>query len=99
MSEIAVTDVPDRSRYEARVAGEVAGFVDYQRGADGLVLVHTEVDDPYEGQGVGSDLVRGVLDNIAARGETVAKVTCPFITTWLRRHPDYAERVGTGAPG
>jgi len=91
MSEIAVTDVPDRSRYEARVAGQVAGFVDYQRGVDGLVLVHTEVDDAYEGQGVGSSLVRQSLDQLRERGDVRVTASCPFVRAWMRKHPEYLD--------
>jgi predicted GNAT family acetyltransferase len=70
----------------------VAGFVDYVDHRGNRVLVHTEVDDAYEGQGVGSTLARASLDGALATGLHVV-VTCPFITAWVAKHPEYADRV------
>ena len=61
---IEVTDAPEAKRFEARVDGKLAGFIQYEMRADAVVLVHTEVLEEYEGKGVGSVLVRRVLDDI-----------------------------------
>ena len=85
-----VRDAPERSRYEIVVDDTGAGFAAY-RDRDGVrVLTHTEVDGAFQGKGVGSDLARGALDDVRARGLD-AEVRCPFLTTWIRRHPDYAD--------
>jgi predicted GNAT family acetyltransferase len=55
------------------------------------MIMHTEVDDAFEGQGVGSQLVRQMLDQIRADDELKVTVLCPFVNAWLRRHPDYRE--------
>jgi predicted GNAT family acetyltransferase len=92
----SVVDAPERSRYEATLAGAaapdgaVAGFVVYRLRGQRLVLVHTEVDPAFEGKGVGSALAKAALEDIRRRG-LVAVVQCPFITTYLRRHPEYAD--------
>ena len=87
-----VTDVPERSRYTISVDGEPAGFAAY-RDRDGVrVFTHTEVADGYEGQGVGSALARGALDDVRSRG-LAAEPRCPFIRRWIERHPDYADLV------
>ena len=83
---------PDENRFEGYVDGALAGFVLYERDHDRLVLVHTEVDDAFEGQGVGSKLVAGVLDEIRSRGVAVV-VQCPFIKRYISRHPEYADLV------
>jgi predicted GNAT family acetyltransferase len=81
------------SRYEAvDEAGVLAGFVDYVDHRGNRVLVHTEVDDAFEGQGVGSTLARAALDQSLESGLGVV-VTCPFIKTWVEKHPEYADRV------
>lgn len=84
---------PSVSRYELVVDGSVAGFVEYALARDVITLVHTEIDDAYEGRGLGSVLVRGVLDELRVelRAEPRRQVrsSCPFITTWLGRHPEY----------
>ena len=95
--ELTVVDVPDKSRYEARTAdGTVAGVLMYKL-ADRLVVVtHTEVEERYEGQGVGGRLVQGALDDVRARGLHVLAI-CPFTKAWIERHPDYQDLV-FGAP-
>jgi predicted GNAT family acetyltransferase len=50
------------------------------------------VDPSVEGKGVGSQLVEGALEDIRGRGLSVT-VVCPFIGTYLRRHPEYADVV------
>lgn len=92
MSDVRVEDHPEQSRYEARVGDELAGFADY-RSAGGVVdLVHTEVDDAFGGQGVGSALARFALDDVRRSGRSV-RPSCWFIAGWIERHPDYADLV------
>jgi uncharacterized protein len=56
------------------------------------VLVHTDVAPSAEGQGIGSRLVAGALDDIRSRGLRVVPV-CPFVTAYLRRHPEQRDLV------
>jgi predicted GNAT family acetyltransferase len=70
--------------------GKVAGFVQYERSGDVLDLVHTEIDDAYEGQGLGGKLARGALDLVRAGGGKVVP-SCPFIKGWIDKHEDYAD--------
>jgi predicted GNAT family acetyltransferase len=86
----AVRDVPEASRYEIVVDGTVAGIVSYRTEGDVRDLVHTEIDDAFEGQGIGGKLAAGVLDDIRARG-LQAKLTCPFLAGWVARHPEYQD--------
>jgi uncharacterized protein len=90
-----VTDNPDKHRYELRVDGKVAGFIQYRRTPDAVDLIHTEIDEAYEGRGLGSELARGVLDELRARGEH-AIATCPFVASFRKRHPEYADVFATG---
>lgn len=92
MSDVQTTDNPEQQRYEARVDGELAGFAQYQLRGDRVVFTHTEVDDAFEGQGVGSALARGALDDVRARGLS-AVPRCEFIRGWIDKHPDYADLV------
>lgn len=85
---IEVTDAPEAKRFEARVDGKLAGFIQYKVRPDAVDLVHTEVLDEFEGKGVGSVLVRRVLDDIRARDGKIIP-TCPFVAEYIRRHPDY----------
>ncbi|MER7544549.1 GNAT family N-acetyltransferase [Actinomadura sp.] len=87
-----ITDNAEKSRYEIRVDGDLAGFVEYEREGDAVVLIHTEVDPAFEGKGVGSSLARGTLDDIRGKGGSVVPV-CPFIKKWIGKHPDYQDLV------
>ncbi|SNQ46373.1 putative MobA-like protein [Frankia canadensis] len=94
--ELTVIDNPDRHRYEARTPdGEVAGFVQYQRRPDRIVLVHTEVRPEFEGQGVASTLAAGTLDDVRAHGLAVVP-QCPYIRAYIERHPAYADLLADG---
>jgi hypothetical protein len=87
-----VHDAPERSRYEATVDGTLAGFAEY-RDVDGArVFTHTVVLDEYEGQGVGTALVRAALDAVRADGGRIVPV-CRFVTAFIRRNPDYADLI------
>jgi uncharacterized protein len=95
--ELTIVDVPDRSRYEARTQdGSVAGVLMYKLADRLVVITHTEVEEEYEGQGVGGRLVQDSLDDIRRRGLHVLPI-CPFTKSWIERHPDYQDLV-FGAP-
>jgi predicted GNAT family acetyltransferase len=90
--DVIVADVPDRRRFEARIGDELAGFSEYTLGDGTIVFTHTQVDDAFEGRGVGGALARGALDSARERGLAVVP-RCPFIRGWIERHPDYADLV------
>ena len=86
-------DSPERGRYEALAeSGVVAGFAEYQKHEGLLVFTHTEVDDAFEGQGVGSALAAGALDHARTLGLPVRPL-CPFIKEYIDRHPEYRDLV------
>ena len=86
-----VTDNAERNRYEVHGDGELAGFADYHKTDDHvLVFTHTQVDPRWEGQGVGSTLIRWALDDARRQGVKVLPI-CPFVQTWMARHPDYED--------
>jgi predicted GNAT family acetyltransferase len=89
---IEVVDVPEKSRFEIRVDGELAGFADYSRMGDRVIFRHTEIHDAYEGRGLGSKLAQGALDAARTAGHGVVPL-CPFIASYIERHPDYQDLV------
>jgi predicted GNAT family acetyltransferase len=88
---LTVRDNPDDNRFEAvDESGVVAGISAYRRYEDRIVFTHTEVDDAFEGRGVGSTLVKASLD--AVRGEGLRVVAqCPFVKSYIQQHPEYAD--------
>ncbi len=90
---VTVLEIAEANRYEALdESGVVAGFVQYADSQRARLLFHTEVDDAFEGQGVGSTLAQQALDQALATGREV-RVSCPFIKTWIEKHPEYADKV------
>ena len=83
--ELEVADNPERRRYEVRLSGRVAGFSAYVPADGRLIFTHTEVDPELEGQGIGSRLAQGALDDVRVRGLRVT-ARCPFIAAYIRRH-------------
>jgi predicted GNAT family acetyltransferase len=90
---VEVRDNPEQHRYELRSDGELAGFVTYGLHPDHITFIHTEIEPPYEGEGLGGQLARAVLDDARRRGLMVIPM-CPFIAGYIRRHPeDYLDLV------
>jgi predicted GNAT family acetyltransferase len=91
MPDVQVTNNEAEHRYEARVDGRLAGSAYYDAADDLIVFTHTEVDDAYEGQGVGSSLARAALDDVRADGRRSVVARCSFIKGWIDKHPDYQD--------
>jgi len=93
MSDVEVKNNPDENRYEAWLDGELAGIAVYGLGPSTIVFLHTEVDDKFEGKGVGSALAKSALDDVRAGGAYDVIPLCPFIKAYIERHPDYQDLV------
>ena len=91
MTDVTVRDNPGLSRFEAYVDGRLAGFSAYELTDGVITFTHTEVDDAFEGRGVGSALVRWELDRVGADGDRRVRPLCPFVRAWIDKHPDYAD--------
>jgi uncharacterized protein len=92
-----VRDAPDQRRYEVYDdAGALAGFTTYATRPGKIIFVHTEVDPAFEGQGLGSALVKSALDDARARGLRVVPL-CPFVAAYVERHPEYDDLVDHAA--
>jgi len=90
--DATVRDDPQNHRYLLEVNGEVVGVTVYHLRGNRYFFVHTEVDPEHEGEGLGSTLARGALDDVRAMGMKIVPL-CPFITSFIERNPEYAELV------
>jgi len=93
MTDVVTSNNPQAGRYEAYIDGELAGFAQYQLTDRVVVFTHTEVDDRFEGRGVGSALARFALDDVRADGTREVLPLCPFIKAWIGKHPEYQDLV------
>lgn len=69
--KIEVIDEPGAGRFVVQVDGTLAGSAYYQRRGDRVVFTHTEIDDVFEGRGVGSALTHAALANVRANDDLV----------------------------
>lgn len=96
-SDVAVRDAPDAKRFEGRLDGELVGVIDYIPLPGKVIATHTEVFGNQEGRGIGSALVRGMIDIIRADGRRLQPL-CPYVTAFLQRHPEHADVVDQTTP-
>lgn len=89
---LEVRENSNRRRFELWEDGELAGFADFVV-VDGVVAVpHTEVEPARTGRGLAGELVRALLDTARSRGQQVLP-QCPYVSAWIRRHPEYVDLV------
>ena len=93
--DLRVVDNHEELRYELWVGATRAGFIEYRSEPGAILLVHTEVDPAFEGQGLGARLVAGTLNDLRARDVKVVPL-CPFVRAYLRHHREYADLVVRG---
>jgi uncharacterized protein len=82
----------EKRRYVISFDGEPAGFILYRDSGGELELVHTEIDDRFEGHGLGGRLVSATLDDARSRGLVVLPF-CPFVRGYIARHAEYLDLV------
>lgn len=80
-----------RNRYELTV-GDATAVVEYEKRDGAIVFTHTEVPESMAGQGIGSALARGALEDARSSGQKVVPV-CPFVAKYIQRHPEYQDLV------
>jgi len=84
-ADVRVVDVPDRSRFEVRVDGDIAGYAEYRRRPGLIAFVHTQIDPRFEGRGLASKLVREALSEARSEGAAVLPF-CPFVRGYIAGH-------------
>jgi uncharacterized protein len=91
-SRSEVGDNQRELRYELALGREVVGELRYRLEPGVIVLVHTDIEPRFEGQGLASKLIRGALDDVRQRGLKVTPL-CPFVRSFIDRHPEYNDLV------
>lgn len=91
-SEPEVINNVERQQFEIR-SGDHLARLKYRQ-SDGIVeLIHTEVPRELGGRGFANRLAVAALD-YAANQSLLVKPTCPFVQTFLKRHPEYEKLTG-----
>lgn len=84
-------------RFEMEVEGHTA-FINFGEYSNHLALVHTESPVALAGRGAGSAIVEKALHWSKDNGYTILPY-CPFIFTFIKRHPEWKEIVDPEFPG
>jgi len=88
---ITVINNEQNQQFLAPVEDETA-YMEY-RLKDGIIyLMHTDVPDRLSGRGIGTALATYAF-NYARENGLKVKVYCPFVLTYLKRHPELANIV------
>ncbi|MBO0951234.1 GNAT family N-acetyltransferase [Fibrella forsythiae] len=92
--EPSVTLNETRHRFELMTDGKLSK-VDFIRPDEHtLALTHTEVHPDLEGKGIGTNLVKQVLTYAEEHNQKIVPL-CPFVSTYIKRHPDWQHVVST----
>jgi predicted GNAT family acetyltransferase len=84
-----VVDNPAHHRFELTIDGHIARS-EYALKDGVITFLHTEVPEALAGKGIGSKLIKGVLDQVRARGLKVV-AQCPFVKSYIEKHAEYAD--------
>jgi hypothetical protein len=87
----AVRDNTALSRFELD-AGSVTAFVTYRLSDGVITLQHTETPVAARGQGIASQLIKGTLDMVRARGLKMIP-RCDFVQAYIAKHPEYRDLI------
>ncbi|WP_022887385.1 GNAT family N-acetyltransferase [Glaciibacter superstes] len=85
--------------YEAIVGDtEIGGLTYNVAGADRLVLLAVSVLPEFRKQGIATEVIRRVLDDVRVQGKTVT-ILCPIVRTFIEHNPEYADLIDPRHPG
>lgn len=91
MNENHITDNKEAQRFEMP-AGKGLAFIAYEWHHDRLALMHTEVPSEAEGKGIAGTLAKYVLEK-AKKENIKIDVFCPYVSSYIKRHPEYKELI------
>lgn len=86
-----VIDNTTAHRFELVDSGATA-FLTYRMKGEAIEYLHAETPPELQGHGVAGAIVKFALERDKAAGRKVIP-TCPFVKTYIERHPEYASLV------
>jgi predicted GNAT family acetyltransferase len=91
LNNLSVTHDEAAQRFELLVDGARA-LLTYRRFPDRILLLHTEVPQPFEGHGLAARLSRSALDFARTNHLRVVPL-CPYVSSFIQKHPEYQDLV------
>jgi predicted GNAT family acetyltransferase len=93
-----LVDDEENGIYEALVGDTEIGGITYSLIGGRIVLLAASVHPEFRHQGVATEMIRRVLDDVRAQGKTTT-IICPIVRTFIDNHPQYEPLVDLKHPG
>lgn len=93
-----IVNDPERGRWIAALGSEAIGELTYRFVGGRIVLIKTWVNHAYRGQGVATELIARVLDEIRETGRRIT-IICSVVGKFIARNPGYADLIDERHPG
>lgn len=87
MEQYKIVNNEKEQRFEIDFKGEKA-LLEYRHYKNDIALMHTFVPEVLNGKGLASALAHYALEWVKDNNKK-AKVYCPFVAAYLKRHPEY----------
>ncbi|TWR26951.1 N-acetyltransferase [Mucilaginibacter achroorhodeus] len=85
--DIELVDNEAIHNFELTIDGQ-RSFIDYQVRGEKIYLIHTEVPEALQGQGVAEALVEKAFSFIEGKGQKVVPL-CAYVQIFLKKHPEW----------
>ena len=86
MGPLTIIDNKEQQQFQVRTEGELA-YLEYRFYKGDIALMHTEVPEKLAGRGIASALAEYAI-KYAREHKIPVMVYCPFVASWLKKHPE-----------
>ena len=87
MQQVTVTNNTDQQQFEVHMDDQLAVLI-YRFYKNDIAFMHTEVPPSLENRGIASALAKYAFEWAKEHNKKVM-VYCPFVASYLERHPEY----------
>lgn len=88
MIEVKQNNDQKQGNFEAFIDGNHAGLMTYTwAGEERFIIDHTEVEEAYNGKGVGKEMLLAAVDFARKNGKTIIPL-CPFAKATFQKHEE-----------
>lgn len=88
MIEVKQSNNEKNGNFEAFIDGKHAGLMTYTwAGEERFIIDHTEVEEAYNGKGVGKEMLLAAVDFARKNGKTIIPL-CPFAKATFQKHEE-----------
>jgi len=88
MIEVKQSNNEKNGNFEAFIDGNHAGLMTYTwAGEERFIIDHTEVEEAYNGKGVGKEMLLAAVDFARKNGKNIIPL-CPFAKATFQKHEE-----------